>query len=229
MSTIFNLKAAQESVSKDRPSSWHYLDAPWDPDSNYPVKALVNDGGGQFGDWGEAYGEVRERHGEKVKNPGRQKKLLNLHSVGQLPVAVQRAAEKSAVKSSKCVTAVAYIGPSFRNEEELQRWIDGDLEVLAGGQAQKAPTGVKDLYADTEDGWKIPESVQPPAEWVDDEDGFKWFLTQTAFNGQIALIRARLEDESGQLAADEVAEKNFESGPSTKARKGGSTSPTDST
>lgn len=227
--SLFSLEAAQENVKQERPSSWHYLDAPWSPDSRYPVKVLVNDGGGQYGAWGEAYGEIREKHGEKVKNPGKQKKLLNLHSVGQLPVAVQRAAEKNAIRKSQCVLAVAYVGPSFGSEKDLDLWCAGKLEVMAGGKTQLAPSDVKEFYADAGDGWKISESVAPPEEWIDTEEGLDWFLTQKAFCGQVAVIRARLEDESGQQTADEVAEKNSGSGPTTKAQKGDSTKPTGAT
>lgn len=223
---MFDLAEVQDNLAKDRPSFWHYLDIPWSPSSTYPLKAFVNDGGGQYGAWSEEYGAVRDKLGGKVKNPKNQQKNLALHTQGQIPLPVQRAAEKKAVKESGTVLAVAYSGPVFKTEKDMDAWIAGDLEVKIGGKPLKVPENSKGYFAQTADGWKVPEETEPPPEWWASDEEFQWLCGNEVFCSQVAIIRSRLDDESGQQQDDEVAEKNFESGPTTRARKGGSTKPT---
>lgn len=226
---MFDLQEVQENLTKDRPSFWQYLDIPWGPSSSYPLVALVNDGGGQYGAWSEEYGAVRDKIGGKVKDPRRQQKNLALHSQGQIVRNVQRAAEKAAVKESATVLAVAYAGPVFKTEKLLDRWIAGQLDFDVGGKALKVPENAKEYFTQTADGWKVPEAKERPQEWRASDEEFRWFCGNEVFCSQIAVIRSRLDDESGQSKDDEVAEKNFESGPTTKARKAVSTKPTAAT
>lgn len=207
--------AAKKTIASDQ--AWMALEGrAYGTESGYPLKVLVTTAPEK---WAAGWNSGNQKYAAKLNPAGKRRFAEQCQNMATMPREAFMRATRNAIAESECLLGVAWVGPIFETEEELDAWISGDLKISSGDEDVNPPKGIREAFTLDKDfgTWSVPITHDPPEDWMATPDQIERLLAFDDFCIQVGGCRRILEEE-GQDPEDDSA-KNSETGPTT--RRGG--------
>lgn len=202
----FQLGAVQEAQSVvDRDVGWFALEGrAFGDTSPYPLKVKV---GTATDSWSRFWQEGCDDYNKTLKSHKKKQEFAKqAQNPLLMPPKVLAMANRSAIENSGALHKVAWCGPAFPSFDDVEAWFRGELEVLANSEPVPAPEGFSpsDFKHQPDGTYMLPESSDPPPDWVASADQVERLIAMNSFVNQVGNCRRLLEEEGAQEDAEEL-------------------------
>ena len=197
--------ANRRAVQTDR--GWFALEGRmFGNESSYPLRVFITTGGSK---WGAAWKRGCSQYARRLKgHKARQDFNRQCQNPATMPTDAIATANREAINASGCLIKVAYCGPSFKERDDLNDWLNS-------GNAPKGVTG--ESFRLRSDGLlSFDVNAEPPAAWVADDEQISRLLEMDEFCEEVGTARRILEEEGPGAVESPEDEENLGNGPTSK-------------